>query len=150
MKYDLIHQQTVTRQGLLGDIEKLDSKVYDKKPEGIRNNILWQVGHILTVTEQFLFGLPKNKMEIPDNYVELYGNGTKPDDWPADVPSMETLVSQLQSQLERIQKLDAEYFDQTLEKPFLGQDTIGGLGSFAVFHEANHVGQIHAMNLMVK
>lgn len=142
----LIKQAEITRNGLLGDVDKLDTELMDVKPEGFNNTIHWQIGHILTVSEQFLFGFPKQTQHIPKHYYDLFTNGTKPDDWSGDVPSVDTLTNQLKDQLERMKQIPTEQFEQKLEKPLFGQDTFGGLAAFAVFHEANHIGQIHAMD----
>lgn len=52
----------------------------DQKPEGFNNTIRWNTGHILTTTDA-LFGL---KM-LPENYRELFWQGTKPADWTGEV-----------------------------------------------------------------
>lgn len=65
----------------------------------------------MTVTEQFFSGIPKGELHIPDNYVALYKHGSKPVDWPEQVPSMDELVSELKAQAERIEKLEDAYFD---------------------------------------
>jgi len=142
----LMKQMELTRHGLISDIKKLDESVMDVQPNGFNNTIHWHIGHTLTVVEQFLFGYPKKSQHIPENYYALFANGTKPSDWNDDVPSVNELTKQLNEQLERIKQIAIEQFEQKLEKPFLGQDTFGGLVAFATFHEANHVGQIHAMN----
>lgn len=146
----LIKQTEITRNGLLADVDKLDDKLDDKlfdvQPTGFNNTIHWHIGHILTVTEQFVFGFPKQSQHIPKHYYDLFTNGTKPSDWSGDVPSVATLTEQLKDQLDRIKQIPAEQFEKKLDKPLFGQDTFGGLTAFAVFHEANHIGQIHAMD----
>lgn len=142
----LMKQAEITRNGLLKDIEKLDSNILDIQPEGFNNTIHWHIGHILTVTEQFLFGFPKQSQHLPENYMELFTNGTKPADWNGHIPSVDELTDQLTEQLERMKQIPAEEFEKKLKKPFLGQETHGELAAFAIFHEANHIGQIHAMN----
>lgn len=143
----LTQQFNVTRNGLLRDINNLDNSIMDVQPKGFNNTIHWHIGHILTTTEQFVFGFPKKTKHIPNHYYDLFANGTKPADWTGDVPDVDTLTDQLADQLERFKQIPAEQFEQNLEKPLLGQETVGGLVTFAIFHEANHVGQIHAMNL---
>lgn len=150
MSQYLMKQFDLTRNALLDGINNLDSSVIDVQPEGFNNTIHWHIGHILTVTEQFLFGFPDNTDNIPANYKELFSPGTKPADWTGDVPSVKVLSDQLTKQLERIKQIPAEQLDHKLEQSILGQDTFGGLASLSVFHEANHFGQIHAMKLAAK
>src|SRR5699024_6238836 len=127
----LIKQTEITRNGLLADVDKLDDKLDDKlfdvQPTGFNNKIHWHIGHILTVTEQFVFGFPKQSKHIPTQYYYLFTNGTKPSDWSGDVPSVATLAKQLKHQLDRIKQRPAEQNEKKLHNPHFGQDTFGGL-----------------------
>src|SRR5699024_9965470 len=87
---------------------------------------------------------------IPENYTKLFGNGTKPADWTDDVPSVDTLSEQLSEQLDRMKEIPVEQLDEKLDQPILGQNTFGELACMSVFHEANHLGQIHAMQYTAK
>ncbi len=146
----LTKQLELTRNALIGDIKKLDADVLDVQPNGFNNTIHWHIGHVLTVTEQFLFGYPKESQHIPENYKALFGNGTKPADWTGDVPAVAELTKQLTDQLERIKQIPAEHFEKELDQSILGQNTFGELAALSAYHEANHIGQIHAMNFTVK
>lgn len=146
----LFEQFNLARQSLLGEIDKLDSNVVDVQPEGFNNTVHWHIGHILTVTEQFLFSFPDKTDYLPENYKNLFGPRTKPADWSGDVPTVDVLAGQLNSQLERINKIPAEQLDIKLDESILGKETFGGLASMSVFHETFHTGQIHAMQLAAK
>ncbi|RBN37679.1 DinB family protein, partial [Priestia megaterium] len=87
---------------------------------------------------------------LPANYMELFGNGTKPADWTGDVPTMDELMIQLKDQLARIQQVPAEQLNNTLEKPFLGCKTFGELAGVTLMHEATHMGQIQAMKRIIE
>lgn len=140
----------VTRGIFLKNITALDETIVDVQPEGFSNTIHWHIGHVLTVAEQFMFGFPKKSANLPENYVSLFGNGTKPADWNGDVPSLEELSRQLQEQIIRIKEIPAERLNDRLAVPFLGLETFGELANFGVFHEANHLGQIQAMKRVVE
>lgn len=150
MNHYLFKQFNQARQGLLNEIENLDADLADVQPEGFNNTIHWHIGHILTVSEQFLFGFPNQSKHLPENYASLFGNGTKPADWTEDVPGVDVLADQLKKQLERMNAIPVEQLDNKLEQPVLGNDTYGGLAVMAVFHETYHTGQIHAMKLAAK
>lgn len=145
----LIKQFELTRGNLLKEINGIKQENVDVKPEGFNNTIHWQIGHILTVTEQFMFGFPKQTTFLPSNYIEWFGNGSKPADWGNEVPTVDTLATQLEDQLERIKKIPSERFREQLPKPFLGLETVSELASMALYHEANHLGQIHIINRMI-
>lgn len=150
MAHYLFEQFNLGRQALLGEIDNLDADVIDVQPDGFNNTIHWHIGHILTVTEQFLFGFPDQSKHLPEDYKALFGAGTKPADWKDDVPNVAELADQLRSQSERINAIPAEQLDQKLEEPVMGKETYGGLATIAVFHESMHMGQIHAMQLAAK
>ncbi|SFA95916.1 DinB superfamily protein [Lentibacillus halodurans] len=115
------------------------------QPEGFSNNIHWHIGHVLTANEQFLFGFPDNTEHLPEYYKDLFGYGTKPADWPDDVPSADELAGQLNSQLKRIKAIPEEKFAEKLPEAVLGAQTFGELAALAAFHEGNHTGRINAM-----
>jgi uncharacterized damage-inducible protein DinB len=143
-------QFNLTRERFLKEVQSIDPEIADVLPKGFNNNIHWVVGHVLTVAEQFLFGYPANSTNLPANYKELFGGGTKPADWSGDVPSIAVLIEQLSEQIKRINEIPESQLAKKLEKPFLGFETFGELGSLAMFHEANHLGQIHAMARVIQ
>lgn len=145
----LLKSFELTRNNVVKEIDGLTESTADVQPEGFNNTIHWHIGHILTVAEQFMFGFPKKSTHLPVNYLELFGNGTKPADWQGDVPSVQELTAQLKEQLKRIKEIPAEQFNERLKTPFLGQETFGELTSFGIFHETYHLGQIHAMKRIV-
>lgn len=146
----LLKHFELTRTYFLKRVESLDESIVDVQPEGFNNTLHWHIGHVLTVTEQFMFGFPKKSTNLPANYVELFGNGTKPADWQGEVPSVKELSFQLKEQLTRIKQIPAESFPERLKTPFLGQETFGELANFSIFHETLHLGQINAMTRVIK
>jgi hypothetical protein len=146
----LFKQFEMTRGNFLTNIETITPEQANIQPEGFNNNIHWNIGHVLTVTEQFMMGFPKKSNHLPANYIELFGNGTRPSEWNGDVPSVDVLVEQLKAQLGRIKEVPASMLEEKLKKPFLGLETFGELANMALFHEAYHLGQIHGMKKLVK
>lgn len=144
MKDLFFMQYEMTRNRFIKEVQSIDPGIVDIQPEGFNNHIHWMVGHVLTVAENFMFGFAGNR-SLPINYNELFGNGTKPDDWSEDVPAFQDLIAQLKDQLNRIKEIPVQQLDQKLDKPFREFETYGELGSLAVYHEANHLGQIHTM-----
>ncbi|MCM3729054.1 DinB family protein [Neobacillus cucumis] len=140
----------LTRSFLVRKVEGIDGANVDVQPEGFNNTIHWHVGHVLTVAEQFMFGFPKKSTNLPANYMELFATGTKPADWQGEVPSIKELTEQLKEQIKRIKEIPGESFNEKLKTPFLGQETFGELANFAIFHEANHLGQIQAMKRVIE
>ena len=138
-------QFSLSRNLFLKEVAGLDRGIVEVQPEGFNNTIHWMVGHVLTVAEQFLFNYPKKSAHLPESYIHLFGNGTKPGDWSGDVPSFDELIEQLKEQHLRMQEIPDDAFAVVLKKPILGFETFGELVNMAAFHEANHLGQIHIL-----
>lgn len=143
-------QFEMTRSRFIKRVRDLNPEIVDVQPKGFNNNIHWMVGHVLTIAEQFFFGYPTKSTNIPANYKEFFGGGTKPADWTDDVPSVSVLVKQLEEQYERITKIPPSQFAEKLEKPLLGCETFGELAGFGVFHEALHLGQIQTLARLIQ
>jgi len=143
-------QFEIGREYFLKIIGAVSEDQTDVQPDGFNNTIHWHTGHVLTVTEQTMFGFPHATTHLPANYMELFGNGTKPADWTGEVPTMDELMIQLKDQLVRIQQIPAEQLNNTLEKPFLGCKTFGELAGVTLMHEATHMGQIQAMKRIIE
>jgi len=146
----LIKQFELTKTKFLEEIEGIEDHVLDAQPAGFNNTIHWHIGHVLTTTEQFMFGYPHQSKNLPENYIGLFGYGTKPSDWSGEVPTLEELIQQLKEQLTRLKELPSERFDIKLEQPILGSNTVGELANLTLYHEAHHLGQIHAMKRISK
>ena len=67
-----------------------------------------------------------------------------------NLSSAATLLEQLNEQFASIQEVDVTTFDTKLEKPFIGNETVGELAAMGAFHEAMHVGQIQALKQIVE
>ncbi|WHY73519.1 DinB family protein [Fictibacillus enclensis] len=147
MNQELYRQFEMTRGFFLRSISKISPELVDIQPQGYNNTIQWHIGHVLTVTEQFLFG---KSFALPGKYVEWFGKGSKPVDWQGDVPSIEELTPELEKQLLRIKEIPEEALEQKLEKPFLGLETFRELAAMSLFHESNHLGQLHSMKLLLE
>jgi uncharacterized damage-inducible protein DinB len=130
------------REGIFKDLEGVSPEVFDVQPKGLPNTVHWQLGHILLSAEGFLFGA---NGQLPAQYNEYFGYGSRPSSWNEGVPSVETLVEQLKSQLERIKEISEDRFQDALPEPVIGNHTYGELVNFTACHELTHAGQIHVM-----
>ncbi|WP_428908201.1 DinB family protein [Niallia sp. Krafla_26] len=138
----VIKQFILAREGIFKDLEGVSPEVFDIQPKGLPNTVRWQLGHILSSAELFLFG---ENGQLPAQYNQYFGYGSKPSAWNEGVPSVETLVEQLKSQLERIKELPNDQFENQLPEPVLGNHTYGELVYFTAYHELTHAGQIHTL-----
>lgn len=142
----------LTRGQLIDFVAGLDEKIVDVQLKGLNNTIHWHIGHVLVVAESFLFGFPKQSQNIPANYHELFGYGSKPSDWTGDIPSVETLLSQLKEQQARINEIPEHCFGAKLPFAFpIGQlETLGEVYELMVMHEGTHLGEMKVMKKIIE
>lgn len=129
------------RQRILNEVANLPEHKRDMVPRGFSNNIHWQIGHVLTATDNLVFQFAgKESRMIPESYCAFFDNGTKPSDWPEQPPDWETLVSQLREQLKEFRKT----FHGKFSEPGTADNFLRAVvGSIA--HESMHAGMISAM-----
>ncbi|WP_129692030.1 DinB family protein [Gottfriedia acidiceleris] len=144
MEQFLFNQLAFVRNQTLNLLEGVTEEMADRIPDGFRNSIRWNLGHIYVVEERFAFqylGLPQN---LPEGFKEQFEYGTTPlNAHKFRVPSLKELEDLLKEQQVRIQetlvdllevKVDPSYTTSagmTLETPkqFL---------TFILYHEGMH------------
>ena len=129
MSQALLKEFEFVRSRLFKSIEETSPEVLDIQPQGFNNTLHWHVGHMLTIAENFLFA---GNQQIPENYNEFLEVELEPSEWPEEVPSVEILLSQLKDQLQRIEEIPNERFEEVLPEPKFGASTYGELVSFAL------------------
>ena len=68
-----------SRNLLLQFLENHSLEQLNKIPDGFANNIIWNIGHIVTVQQMLVYKLSSLPMMISDEMVEKYKKGTKPE-----------------------------------------------------------------------
>lgn len=140
-------QFSLTRTALLHFIEDLPDEILDYQAEPFNNTLRWHIGHVLTFTEKLLFQYPRKSTNIPENYAELFGPGTKPADWTVSPPTLAQLVEQLQDQQERVNQFDDLFWKSnvTFKVPYGSIETFADLLIMLSHHETEHLGKMKAM-----
>ena len=140
-----------TREATLGIIKGLDESKVDIQPKKLNNTLRWHAGHILVTAESLLFGFPNHSKNLPETYQELFATGTKPADWPEQVPKLSEIIDHLSEQKKRIKDLDEAFFNKNLpfEMPFGNFKTYGDIFLMITQHEAEHTGQMKVLNMLV-
>ncbi|MGP4040128.1 DinB family protein [Gracilibacillus sp. D59] len=146
----IFDQYKLTRDLFTDSISSVSKDLIDLHPPGFRNTIHWQIGHVLVIAEEIANFPHRSKSSLPDDYKKLFGRGTKPNEWPQNVPSMEQLIIDLQDQVNRIGKISPEEAQERLTEPFDGIDRFEEFASLGLFYEAMHLGQILAMQRILK
>jgi uncharacterized damage-inducible protein DinB len=142
----LSKQMELVRSATLKAVESIHDEEADIQPEGFNNTIRWQLGHIYLVQERLAFHYAGYPVDVPESYIDLFGNGTMPADWKAEAPSLAEIGSRLTEQPERIRTLLGERLFEPLVIPFPrfgGKlNTIGDLLGFSIYHEGMHYSAI--------
>lgn len=68
-----------SRNLLLQFLENHSLEQLNKIPDGFANNIIWNIGHIVTVQQMLVYKLSGLGMMISDEMVDTYKKGTKPE-----------------------------------------------------------------------
>jgi hypothetical protein len=114
-------------------------------PDGFKNNIIWNIGHVIVVQQMLIYKLSGLPMLVSDQMVEQYKRGTKPE---ADVTQEE--VDLIRSLLfKTIDKTETD-FNNGIFKDYQEFTAISGFTmtnvqdaiSFNNYHEALHTGII--------
>jgi len=156
MNHYLFNQLAYIRGQLFKAMDGVTEETADLIPEGFRNSIRWQLGHIYVIAERFAFqyvGLP---LHLPEGYKEWFENGTSPLHAPASrvYPSLQDLKTLLVDQQDRM--LEA-LNDRMQTKIVPSYTTSGGMTletpeqflSFDLYHEGMHFSVIKLYKVLL-
>lgn len=137
-----------TRIYVLGLIEGLTSEQLNKIPAGFNNNIIWNMGHLMTSQQSICYLRSANKMFIDEKYVLSYKPETKPEEY-VESTQIEHMKSLFLTAIEQLEKdyedgLFSNYQAWTTSYGIEVIDIVDAI-SFLLFHEALHAGYIMAM-----
>lgn len=124
----------------------LDEASLRRIPDGRKNNILWNLAHILTVQQLLVYKLSGNAMLIPDDYPAMFSRDTSPADWARDVDTKQ-ILEELESTAARFAEDDARGIfdgDYNTFETSTGVTIASAADAIAFnrFHEGVHVGII--------
>lgn len=142
MRKFLLNQLDVIRSVTLKSVESMFDEQADIQPEGFNNTIRWNLGHIYVVQERLAFHYAGFPVDVPQSYIEMFSNGTKPADWQGDPPLLAEICSRLAEQPGRIATLLGDRLAEPPVVPFRrfdGRlDTIGAIIGYSLYHEGLH------------
>jgi len=119
-----------------------------KIPKGFRNNIWWNIAHIVVTEQKLIYGLSGLPLHIPQELVEKYQKGTFPKDRPSD-EELKTISEML---ISLPQKTRSAYeagtfvsFKSYMTSAKVELNTVEDAIAFNTFHEGLHLGTIMAL-----
>jgi uncharacterized damage-inducible protein DinB len=142
----LLQHVDLVRAITLSAFDTLDEELADIQPAGFPNTIRWNLGHILITQEQLSVNFAGMKPQLPEHYLKLFGNKTRPSDWTVAPPSLDELKERLAAQPAYIREQLGGRLEEPAPKPFvrLGFElaTIGQILNHSLYHEGLHQGAI--------
>ncbi|ODG92628.1 MULTISPECIES: DinB family protein [Bacillaceae] len=146
----LIKQFQFVRMGTLKKFDAITEEMADVKLDGLNNTLRWQLGHIYTVTELGMHLGSPEKMQLSARYKELFGNGTSPANWTGEIPTLQEIKEQLESQMARVVEVANETNEAAAPFEIANFKTVGEMVHFSISHEMLHQGQIITMTKLTK
>lgn len=151
----IFRQIEFAREQTLKTVQDLTDDHVRVIPDGFRNHILWNLGHIALAHERFAFhfsGLTQY-FQIPEDYIKLFAMGTSPLDWTSEGPRLNEVLKILRDQPERIRtaltgKLEEQVTPFTTSVGFT-METIGQLLNYCSYHEALHFSVIQLYKRLI-
>jgi len=150
MNEEMIFKQiNLVRQSTSDELKDLTEEQADQIPEGFRNNIRWNLGHIYTVQNALLSKFGGKDVDMDPRYLQLFAPGTKPTDWKGDVPTLDELKETLEKQPEQLKNALIGQLDEKAAQEFNSLSSVGEILNFTLYHEGLHMGTIKAFKKSV-
>ncbi|WP_017729400.1 DinB family protein [Halalkalibacterium ligniniphilum] len=151
----LINQLTFVRNNTVKAVKGTSEELADIVPTGFNNSLRWNLGHIYLVHERFAFSFIEEDSQLSEDFVKWFSPGTKPADWDSAPPNVETLVTMLEEQIERIERLLSERLEEKVKEPYttssgLRLSSVEEFLSFCLYHEGMHFDAIKTIKRLVK
>ena len=143
---------TFTRTTILKILDDLSLEQLSFIPKGFKNNLLWNIAHIL-VTEQLLtYKVSSLEMLIDEKFVSLYGKGSTPKN-----NYTQEEVNEIKKELIPVIKQTEKDYNNGVFKTFTSYPTSVGITlnniedalQFNSFHEGIHLGIILSIKKLV-
>ncbi|MTH54372.1 DinB family protein [Bacillus mangrovi] len=151
MKHPAAEQFKMVRKWTIEAAESIPQEQTSVQLEDLNNTIQWQLGHILTAAEYFIFRFHMDSPFRGSSYNEWFAPGTKPSDWKGNPPETAKLIEDLKEQLKRFDRVPVENWKEGLAEPAAGGfKTYEECASYAVLHESLHTGEIKAIAKLLK
>ncbi len=143
-----------SREAIAAETKTLTSEQLNAIPQGFNNNIIWNLGHIVSVQQLLIYGLSKTPFVVDQFIIENFRNKTKPERIYTK-EEIEMIFSSLEMSCVQLQK---DYNDNKFAAPtpFISKsmnttfDTIEEIITFNIFHEGLHTGVIQKYMQLLK
>ncbi len=145
---DSINNMIAVRSFVLHAVEGLSDEQLRVIPNGFRNNILWNLGHIVVIQCALLYLPCRRPLPVPEWFHSCFYDGTSPADW-SEPPDSEAVLGTLRTLNETLLADLKEGVFQSYERfelmpGFSLADVEHGI-TFHAIHEGIHLGIIMSL-----
>lgn len=128
------------RNYLLEVLEDVSHEEGEIVPDGFRNNIRWNVGHLFLDQYLWLEAITREEANYQKQFNDWFGFGTTPANFTDETPTLEELKDLLKRQIEHIKevyghRLEEEFPPTSMEN----YTTIEQVLIRTIFHEGMHI-----------
>lgn len=112
-------------------------------PNGFNNNIIWNIGHIITVNQKLIYKTSNVPIIIPENFYHQYITGTlpNPDNDFKNIPIIKDLLTQTFEQgIKDYENKKFQGFNSITTGTGFHLTSIEEAFAFNNYHEALHIG----------
>lgn len=140
----------ISRNNVKELVSDLTHEQLNTIPEGFNNNIIWNIGHLISTTELLIYGLAGIEEKLDNDVIEKYRKGTAPAGI-VDQAEITALLEKLSAQVDELEEdLNSELFTGTsfTKYPTSFGYTLTNVHEAVQFnsmHEALHLGYMMAM-----
>lgn len=122
-------------------------------PTGFRNNIWWNIAHVVATQQILVYKFSGLKVRIPEQFIEKYKKGTVPDGMVTEEEIKEIadfLISTAEWAKEDYKNGLFEDFNEYTTSLNVTLQNVEDAITFNVFHEGLHLGAIFGLQKVVK
>ncbi|MEK3990476.1 DinB family protein [Robertmurraya sp. FSL R5-0851] len=135
----LLTQLESYRSELLGVLKGISEEQAEIIPDGFKNNIRWNVGHIYLDQYLWIQAVTNEKTGVPEQFQSWFGYGSSPDSFEKDTPSFQELKQLLSEQPVKIKEMYGERLEEEFPPTEMGMHTIEQVLIRTIFHEGLHM-----------
>jgi len=141
---ELMRMFTYSRTSTLILLNKIDEDKWDIQPKGFPNTVRWNAGHVFCTAEEYLHDADESYEITHPEWLDLFLDGTRPSEWPEDVPSPAEIKQALKEQDQRIMDFFSDKLSNKVStvRDVNGWDleTVAASMQFVTWHEGIHLG----------
>lgn len=109
-------------------------------PNGFKNNIRWNLGHVYNEQYISIQTLINEKVDVPKEFDEWFGPGSSPENFTVETPSLEELRVLLKNQIRIIKEAYGERLEEVYPPTEMwNMTTLEQVLLWTSFHEGMHL-----------